>query len=244
MISILARRAATKIAIMADLTIPEQYERGFIEIRGLEEDQVRELVSALKDEPPMLNRADLQQRVGQKVSPDLSSNLDEIMETLISLYALRDSMGLALPDFVEAVTGMVDESGTEELEFAREEERERFEATLVQLLGLDSLSIAARAADILYERERTVHGIPRVFTDIRPIFGADPEAKLRGAVIVHTLKISYHEREQIRELFVALDAENVNELIDVLQRANSKAETLKRFLDDTGVQYIDVTQGR
>ena len=226
---------------MADLTIPEQYERGFVEIRRLEEDQVQELVSALEDESPMLSRADLQQRVEQKLSFDLSNNLDEIMETLVSLYALRDNAGLTLPDFVEAVTGMVDESDIEELKFAQEEERESFKSKLDQLLGLDSLDIAARAADILYERERTVHGIPRVFTDIRPIFGADPEAKPRGAVIAHTLKISYHERGQVRELFVALDTENVNELIDILQRANSKADALKQFLSDTGLQYVDVT---
>jgi hypothetical protein len=225
---------------MADLAIPEQYERGFIEIRGLEEDQVRELVSALKDEPPMIGRADLQQRVGQKVGPDLSSNLDTIMETLISLYALRDSMGLALPDFAEVVVGMMDESYIEELDFEREEERKSFKARLVELLEVDSLDVAARAVDVLYERERTVHSLPRVFTDIRPIFGANPEASPRGALIVHTLKISYHERGRVKELFVALDAENVNELIDVLQRANSKADALKRFLDGTDLQYIDV----
>ncbi len=225
---------------MAEFAIPEQYERGFIEIRGLDDDEVRELVSVLKDEPPMLDRVDLRQRVSQKVSPDLSSKLYEIMETLISLYSLRDSMGLALPDFVDVVTGMMDDSYIEELEFANKEERESFEDKLVRLLGLNSLDIAARAADILYERERTVHGIPRVFTDMRPVFGADPETGPRGAVIVHTLKISYHERGQIRELFVALDAENVNELIDVLQRANSKADALKRFLDNTGLQHIEV----
>ncbi len=224
---------------MAELSIPEQYERGFIEIRQLGGDQVRELVSALEGVLPTRNRADLQRRVEEKTSLGLSDDLDEIMETLISLYALRDSMGLGLQDFVEVVDEMVNESYVEELNFANDEDRERFNAKLIQLLGVDSLDIAARAVDILYERERTIHGIPRIFTDIRPIFGADSKSDPRGAVLVHTLKIRYHEGREVKELFIGLDTEHVNELISVLERANSKAETLKQFLEDKDLPYIE-----
>lgn len=224
---------------MAEFGIPEQYERGFIEIRQLREDQVRELVSALEGALPTRNRADLQKAVEEKMPPDLSDDLGELMETLISLYALRDSMGLEVQNFVEVVDEMMDESYIEELNFANEEDRERFNAKLKRLLSVDSLEIAARAADILYERERTIHGIPRIFTDIRPVFGADPKGGPRGAVLVHTLKIRYHEGREVKELFLGLDTEHVNELIGVLERANSKAEALKQYLDEKDLPYID-----
>lgn len=224
---------------MAELTFPEEYRDGFVAIRALEEDQVRELVTALEDEPATFNRAELQRRLEAKTSVP-SGDLASILDALISLYALRDSVDEELPVFVEVIGGMIDGSHIEELEFANEEERQHFEANLLQLLGIDSLDIAARASDILYERERTIHGKPRIFTDIRPIFEVGPEPSPRGAAIVHTLKISYHEDRRVRELFVALDTENVNELIDVLERANSKAEALKRSLGGTDLQYIGV----
>jgi len=226
---------------MADLAIPEQYERGFIGILQLDESQVRELVSLLEDVSPTRNLTDLQREIEARTSQDMLGNLDDIIETLSSLYGLRDSMSLDLPEFVEVIGEMVDESHAEGLEFSDEQDRERFKAVMTQFLGVDSLAIAARATDILYERERTIHGTPRIFTDIRPIFGANPEASPRGAVIVHTLKVRYHDNGQSRELFLGLDTENVNELIGVLERANSKAEALKRFLDDKGVMYIDAT---
>lgn len=228
---------------MAGLSIPEEYERGFVEIRALEEDQVQELVSALKNEPTTLDRVELQRRIEMNVGDNIPRDLGSIIETLFSLYALRDDMGLALPDFIEVVSEMVDYSYIEELEFADEEDRERFEAKLTQLLGVDSLDIAARATDILYERERTIHGRPRVFTDIRPIFEAGPEPSPRGAMVVHTLKISYHEGRQIRELFIALGTDNVSELVDALERAKSKADALKEFIGGTDVQYIEGNQG-
>ncbi len=224
---------------MAELTFPEEYKDGFVAIRGLEEDQVRELVAAFKDEPATLNRAEVQKRLQAKTSIP-PGDLASILEALISLYALRDSVDEELPVFVEVISGMINQSSIEELAFASEKEREHFEAKLFQLLSIGSLDIAARATDVLYERERTIHGKPRIFTDLRPIFEPGPEPSPRGAAIVHTLKISYHEDRQVRELFVALDTENVNELIGVLERANSKAEALKEFLSDTDLQYIDV----
>ena len=58
-------------------------------------------------------------------------------------------------------------------------------------------------------------------------------------MIVHTLKISYHEGRRVKEFFVSLDPEQVDELIRVLGRAESKAESLKRMLSATNVPYID-----
>src|SRR5215211_3244060 len=148
---------------MAELTIPEEYEDGFVAIRRLEEDRVRGLVAALKDEPTTLRRTKLQERLEAKTSIP-PSDLASILETLISLYALRDSVDEELPVFVEVISEMVNESDIETLSFANEKEREHFEANLFQLLGIESLDIAARASDILYERERTIHGKPRIFT--------------------------------------------------------------------------------
>ena len=224
---------------MAEFAIPEEYQRGFIDIRQLDEDRVRKLVLALEDAPPTRNRADLQRRIVEKTGSESDGDLDEIMETLISLYALRDSMGLDLPEFVELVDEMMEESHIEELNFADDEDRENFNTKLTQLLSVYSLDISARAADILYERERTIHGTPRIFTDIRPVFGADPKIGPRGAVLVHTLKIRYHEGREIQEVFLGLDTDQVNELMGVLERAISKAEALKRFLEDKDVPYID-----
>ena len=224
---------------MTELTIPEEYERGFIGIRELEEELVEELISALEEESPTLSREALQRRVAQKMRSAIQpSTVDAIMQVLLSLYTLRDDMELSRADFAEVICEAMEDSYIDELQFAEEAERESFKIKLVRLLGVNSLDVAARATDLLYEHEHTIHGKPRVLTDIRPIFDTDPEASPRGAVIVHTLKITYHERRQIKEFFVALDTDSANELIEVLKRANSKAETLRRDYGDK-VTYIN-----
>lgn len=224
---------------MAELVIPPEYESGFVEIRGLDEEQVEELVSALEGEPPTLSRSRLRLRVASKVSTIARGDLDQVMEALVSLYALQDNMGLATPDFVNAICDAMDESAVVKLWFEDDEDREYFKARLTQLLGVDSLDISARATDLMYEHEHTVHGPMRVITDIRPIFGPNPEGEPKGTIIVHTLKISYHESRQIKEFFISLDPEQVSELMGALGRANLKAESLKRKLAGTIAPYIE-----
>lgn len=226
---------------MAEIRIPEEYERGLFEIRELEEGQILKLLVALESEPPTLNRVDLQARVASKVEDTISrGELIRVMETLVSLYGLRDSMSIrTTSDFADIVCDAMDASDADELWFADEEERDFFKDRLIRLLSVDSLDVAARATDLLYEHEHTVHGPMRVITDVRPIFGPDPEGDPKGAIIVHTLKISYHEGRQIKEFFISLDPEQVNELMGTLGRANSKAKSLKRIWAGTNVPYIE-----
>lgn len=224
---------------MADLVIPPEYEDGFVEMRGLDEGQLAALVSALEGEPPTLNRSRLRSRVASKVSAIARSDLDRVMEVLASLYALRESMGRTLPDFADAICDAMDESDAVDLWFEDGEDRERFKARLMQLLGIESLDLSAKATDLMYEHEHTVHGPMRILTDVRPIFGSAPEGDPKGAVIVHTLKISYHEGRQVKEFFISLDSDQVGELMGVLQRANLKAESLKRTLAGTNVPHIE-----
>lgn len=231
----------TKIVHVAEIRIPEEYELGVFEIRELEDGQVSALLAALESEPPTINRVELQTRVASKVGDTIPrGELDRIMEVLSSLYGLRDSMAVRdVSDFAEIICDAMDASDTEELWFEDEEERVRFKGRLVKLLSVESLDVAARATDLMYEHEHTVHGPMRVVTDIRPIFGPDPEDDPKGAVIVHTLKISYHEGRQVKEFFISLDSEQVNELMGTLGRANSKAESLKRTWGRTNVPHIE-----
>jgi hypothetical protein len=216
---------------MTQLSIPQEAQRGFIVIRQLEEDQVQELVAALSAEEPTLYRSELRRRVGKKTASISSTDLGEILRTLVSVYALRDDLDQPMSDVVRALCDAMEETDVEALHFSDEADRNHFATRLSNLLGAASLEVTAKSTELFYEHERTVHGKPRVLTDIRPVFGLDPEEPPKGAMIVHTLKITYHEGEQVREFFVTLDSSQIGELVDVLGRASLKAESLRETLE-------------
>lgn len=219
---------------MVALTIPPQYLRGYAVLRGLEEDQTEELVSALKEVQPTRNRVGLHSRVASKAKSIGRSELDKAMDVLLSLFSLRDDLDMSTLELVGAISEAVDQSELEGLPFSSQESRESFEAMLIQILEIESLGVAAKAISLVYEQDHIVHAIPRVLTDLRPIFSSDPaETYMQGAMVTQTLKLEYHEGDEVTELFVALNAQQVDRLIDVLERAKSKAESLKQFVQQS-----------
>jgi hypothetical protein len=78
----------------------------------------------------------------------------------------------------------------------------------------------------------------RILTDIRPVFGATDDPPI-AAVVVHTLRLSFFEDNESKEFFISLDAEDLRTLRDQLDRASSKAESLKEVIDKTGIDYVD-----
>ncbi len=209
-------------------------------MRRLKKNQVQELVSALKEERPTRRRADLYSRIASKMESIGRAELEEIMDALISLFGLRDDLGISTPGLVSAISEAMDQSEFDGLPFSDQESRESFEVTLAQILEIESLGLAAKAISLVYEQDHILHGAPRVLTDIRPIFGPDPaEMSVRGAMVTYALKLEYHEGTEIKELFVALDEIQVDRLIEVLERAKSKAESLKQLVQELDIRYIE-----
>ncbi len=77
-----------------------------------------------------------------------------------------------------------------------------------------------------------------MLTDIRPVFGVRPEAP-QAAVIVHNLRIHYHQGGAHRDFLVTMDSQDIQDLIDTLERAKVKAENLKVVLATAGIPDIE-----
>lgn len=225
---------------MVQLSIPREYWRGFAELRELKEGQIQELVSALAQEEPVSGRTSLHMRMASEVENIGNSELSAITDALISLVGLRDTLRIDIPEFVGTIADAMNQSGDENLALPDEESRESFEAKLAQLLEIDSLEVTAKAIGLSREQAHTIHGNPRVLTDVRPIFSSEPaEISLWGAMVIHALKLEYHEGRQLEELYIALSTREIDDLIEVLERAKSKAEILKQWIQDSPVPYME-----
>ncbi len=220
------------------LRIPEEYRRGFAKLIVLEDDPLGELLAAFEEENPTLYYSEFSERVASRVSTVPAEDIDAIVETLVSLYEIRPNVGTQIPEFAELLVEAVERSEDGELQLTNEN-RDRFKDRLVRLLDVAALDATSKALDVLLEHEHTLHSA-RIMTDIRPIFGSNTEDPPEAMLINHMLKLSYHdESEEVKEFYVALDTEAVSLLIKTLERANSKAESLKRMLERTRVPYID-----
>jgi hypothetical protein len=92
--------------------------------------------------------------------------------------------------------------------------------------------MATKAYDLQTEGERTFCDA-RILTDLRPVFGKDIASGPAGMVIIHRLKLGYHNSEgEHRTFYIALDAEDLVTLKKAIDRAELKARSLKSIVKD------------
>lgn len=220
------------------LRVPRQHQEGLAKIRDLGEESIQELLTALKDVPDTYDEDALSSAVAAKVDTIAASDVKEIIPALLSLYAYRDYRQAAISDVVEGIAQAMEEISSHELRLPSDE-RPHFEDRLTKLLDVEPLDLRVRARALAFENEHTLQET-RVLTDIRSVFGPEnPEGKPRGAVILHTLRIGYWADNARKEFFVALDTNDVRALLEQLERADSKAESLKQVLKMAQVRHID-----
>lgn len=220
------------------LQVPGEYEGGLAKIRDLPDESFRELLAALQQVPSTYNQSTLSSAVAESVDTIAASDVEEIVPTLLSLYAYRDYSQSAILDVAEGVAQAMEENRSERLGLSPEQ-RESLTNRLAELLNVEPLNVAVRAGRLSLENEHWLQET-RIVTDIRPVF--EPEnvdAPPRGAVILHTLRISYRADNETKNFFVALDTDDVARLLEQLERANSKAESLKAVLKAAQVPYIE-----
>ncbi len=196
------------------------------------------LVSALQEVPWTFNADSLSSAVAAKVDIIAASDVQKIMPAVLHLYSIKDVLELPAADVAEGVAhGMEEETVSRRLR-SPTEDRESFQARLLELLNIERLDVIARAGGLIFENEHSLRQA-RIVTDVRPVFEREnPQAPPRGAVIVHTLKISYWADDGLKEFFVALDTKDVGDLVKQLARANDKADSLRSVLEAAKVRYV------
>lgn len=164
-----------------------------------------------------------------------ADDLDEIVESMWSLEYVRASSDVDMDQFL----GDLYEAVVREKVAPTTMDRAELEARVRPLLEAPSVSTPSKARSLLMEGRTYCRA--RVLTDIRPVFESDDVGSgPRAALIVHNLRISYHEGRSLRDFTVLLDSGDVDALIDALMRARSKQEKLEGLLEKTKVPYLDV----
>jgi hypothetical protein len=221
---------------MASLRIPKKYHAGIAQLLSLPDEQFGMLISNLKRAPFSFELGDAIRRTVRSTDGIPSNNVSSIADGLVSLLINRANSDETTSEFVESLAEGIVESRSEALEKFRETS-ETVLARLAQIYEADSVVLAAKASSVMFEYDHIFYK-SRVLTDIRPVFG-ESTRDAKAFMVIHNLRIHYHEGEAHKDFFVALDTKDIQKLTDTLERAKAKADTLKSILASANIPYIE-----
>jgi len=218
------------------LQIPRRYIDPIAAISRLPDTTVEELIRAFESVPIERNPEKATALIVEMVQSIAIEELGSIVDAVYALYRVREFTSLSQRGFVfelvESIRSQCPDAITAG-DVGRV--RERFE----QLLSIEHLGALSKAFRLQREGER-LYCEAKILSDIRPIFEGDGSAKPENAVITHALKVNYHEGAELKEFFVVLDREDLNALRSVIDRAIVKDGTLRKFLEEGGVQDLGI----
>jgi hypothetical protein len=223
---------------MATLRIPKPHQTGLEKLLALGEEQANALFAALEKAEPMLLPKNLEEQIAPQVAGIPLEDLRQILRVALGLHQASAATGMLREEFAEEICKAIEQSKLEDAKLISDK-RDVFKLRVLRLLTFDvSLGVTSKALDVMTEHERILCGA-RVMTDVRPVFTKAAE-KPAAALVVHTLKVSYHQDGEHRDFYVAMDEADVRRMKALLERAEIKAQSLKAVLESAKIQHLDM----
>lgn len=221
---------------MATFRIPPAHHDGLRDLLALDEDSRQRLLSALEDAGVVSKPDDLSKRASSLSKLSLET-VTSIVTVLVSLNAVQTHLDITADEVADQVCEALVQSGDKELTLTSEN-RQQFREYFAKLLEARSLVVSSKVVDVWSEHEHA-YCHARIFTDLRPVFGGEQEDTLMATGVVHMLKLSYHEQNAIKEIYVALDDDDIKDLNDALNKASIRSEGLRALLKEAKISYFE-----
>ena len=214
------------------MTIPERVQEGLAKLQDLSPESADSLLNALQNAQPSLRHKPLADAVALQLPSSDRIAIVEIVRSVLSISHYRQTFDKTVQETVSDVMSSEDFTITNE-------NKQIFEKRLNDLLGVEALCITSKANDILTNHQNVLVSA-QIVTDVRPIFKDNPTATPTAALIIHTLKVTYRQDREKSDFFVALDTEDLADLRKAIDRAEAKAESLKKVLGNAKLSYLEV----
>ena len=221
---------------MPEIKIPDAYKRPLSLFAGLTAEKAASLVKSLKKSKPAYSSGGLVSQIATEV--DISrADLSGILDLLISLLRWQDGTGSTIEAIAQEVAKV---AAAERLEGLDRDlaKTEAFEKRLIEFLSLDQpLRVTSRASNV-YCQQKNLYQSSRILSDVRAVFSGGDLPEPLAATVIHNLEIVSRTDRNVLSTFFALDNRDLRELKGAIERALSKEESLRKFIEGGGLTYI------
>jgi hypothetical protein len=218
------------------LEIPRENLPAIGKILKLSDAAMDELINALSSATITAEPSAMAEKITESIPSIPRGDLADIVDTLYSLYHVREFSEVRPPRFVRDLV----ETLLQNSDFGlKKEDASAVGKRFHRLLNVDTLNVLSKAIRLQRDTAR-VYSFAKIISDVRPVFGDEVSKGAISAVITHTLKLGYYEGGEYREFFIVLDEADLINLQEVIERAHEKSETLDGLLKKSGLPRLGI----
>jgi len=202
----------------------------------MEDKEFNDIVTIISDASSSFSFAHLTETISEKSNFKIK-DIDEILNSVLSLITLCERQKGTIDELVKDIS-----NNAKDIKLIDADYVARFSKRLTILLNNEHLFTASKAIELATDYEN-IYSTAKIITDVRPVFNEDISGQPKSAVIIHNLDIHYHKDSEVhKDIYIAMDSNDIKELLDVLQRAQKKEEVLLALLTKTGIENIKLNE--
>jgi hypothetical protein len=222
---------------MATLNIPEDAFPALAALVGFDDSSFGVILKAIGESKPTLTHAKFISLLDSKLPKNQLAATKDIFEAVFGLYHLKQRDSISSSDLSNLVLEAAIESDEYGSEFSGAKGKV-LAKRLTELLSFDAvLGVTSKALDVMTDNER-IFCTARILSDIRTVFTDKPDSAA-GAVIIHNLKIGFHQDGEIQDIYFAMDDDDLEILEKAVERAKKKKNALSSILKSANVPQIE-----
>jgi hypothetical protein len=224
---------------MPSLYIPDEYKEGFNSLGTLDHENFAKLIRLLDEAGSAMSSSTLITNVSAKFDEVFKPQIISILEAVTELDEYRSSDDLEVEDIIQqSYAAILDLDAVKS-----EEDAQQICERLKQLIDVNgSIAVTSKTFDLKTDYEKIfLHS--RIISDARPVFGKDCSEKPKGVLINHILKIIYRDIEGNKEIYLSLDMNDIVQMLEQINRAVDKSNSLEKMFRDLGVNCFTENQG-
>jgi mRNA-degrading endonuclease YafQ of YafQ-DinJ toxin-antitoxin module len=212
--------------------IPEHYHAGFKELANISSSDLDKLKSILKNI-----------KIGEGIKEVLESNKDVLSITEEKLELILSSLFGMVNVFnkSEAIVEVFAEDFADSYEYlvkSDEEEAERLRSNISSIIPtFTHLSVTMKARELISENANSFIEC-RIVTDIRLVYESNIEDVPKNALTLHNLRIKVYQDNNYKDIFIALDTNDLHSLSKTIERAIQKDTLIKE--NNSNLHFIDI----
>lgn len=213
------------------ISLDEQSLKSFETFITLGSDTLKKITDTIKNiQPPPLKQREIINAIEESI-PDLGVNVNFFVDEVVSLCNLKRSLALDGQELFDGLCLSIKNADVREP--WSEDYIQQFyvlEQEFIRLFSLSELLYVTKALSLKFDYQN-LHQSIKILTDIRPVYNEDG-TEIIGAIASYLLRLYYQSVEGRKSLSIALDDEDVRNLLESCKRALTKADTAKRILKD------------
>lgn len=225
----MSRFAENKVDMAKSFSIPKEDLALFQDFTNLCQSTKEEVYNSLKSAyagimpKNLINK--LYTDLNKKIEEKQAANIIRVYLSLINTYNAFElsSMDDFFPILEETLKRDLPELSLSDGNFS---------SLKLLLQSSPDLVIGTKISDIQTEQSK-VFLEATTFQDIRPLF--NDEGELLGSSIIHTLKITYKENDDVKYFYVALDNEDINDFSCEIEKTKQRINQLKTVFSNAKI---------